>query len=93
MELQENDQSLQTLTAIRLVKKSKEAYNHAATTVENGSPIAEEISQACFQICLECSNLLNAMEEGATDEMRDLGNLNKLLCEQLLMGETSLIKE
>ncbi|SFF55426.1 hypothetical protein SAMN05216353_101291 [Halobacillus alkaliphilus] len=77
-------QSFHVLSCIHLVKKSKEAYEHAKEIVESGSPISEDICKACAAICRDSAKKLNAAKDGSMDKMIELCLVNATLCEEMI---------
>ncbi|MFC7062989.1 hypothetical protein [Halobacillus seohaensis] len=75
--------SLQLLRAIHFAKKSMKAYQHAKDVIEDGSPIAEEITEECVRICRNCVNELAELKDSEIQEMTKFCMANTILCEEL----------
>ncbi|MGP4074282.1 hypothetical protein [Halobacillus sp. K22] len=77
-------QSFHLLTCVHLVKKSKEAYEHAKEIVESGSPISEDICKACAAICRDSAKKLHSAKDDSMDKMIELCLVNATLCEEMI---------
>ncbi|WP_082234514.1 hypothetical protein [Halobacillus massiliensis] len=76
-------ESLHLLSSMQLTKKSIAAYQHAQETVENGSPVEEEICIACADLCRQCAEALRNMKTDGVEEMISICIAHAILCEEL----------
>lgn len=76
-------QSFYLLTSIYLMKKSIAAYQHAKSTVEQESPIANEVCYTCLSVCRDCLGRLQEMNMDKNDQRLKICKVNVKLCEDL----------
>ncbi|WP_173916830.1 hypothetical protein [Halobacillus sp. Marseille-Q1614] len=76
-------ESLHLLSSMQLTKKSMAAYQHAKETIDQGSPIEEEICQACADVCRQCAKALRNMKTEGIEEMVSICIAHAIMCEDL----------
>ncbi|MBH0229198.1 hypothetical protein LCL89_04975 [Halobacillus yeomjeoni] len=86
---QSNNHPSHLLNSVYLLRKSHAAYQHAKITVEEGSPISDEICKLAVKICTDCVQTLKDMDVNEKDARFILCHLNLKLCKDLYLVSSS----